>query len=72
MVVASRKRSIDAIQANINAGVGFVAAAGNDGSDTDASPHYPSSYDLDGIISVSATDDDDLLAGFSNYGLDHG
>ena len=28
----------DAIQANINAGVGFVAAAGNDGSDNDASP----------------------------------
>lgn len=47
----------------------FVAAAGNDGWSTDAvSPHYPSTYDLDNVVSVAATDSHDLLAGFSNYG----
>ncbi|MFG0327761.1 MAG: S8 family serine peptidase [Phycisphaerales bacterium JB037] len=47
----------------------FVAAAGNSGVNTDGSPHYPSSYDLDNIISVAATDNRDRLAGFSNYGV---
>lgn len=46
----------------------FVAAAGNDGVNTDGSPHYPSSYNLDNIISVAATDNRDGLASFSNYG----
>jgi hypothetical protein len=43
----------------------FVAAAGNDGRDI---PVYPASYDLDNIISVAATDYDDNLALWSNYG----
>ena len=34
----------------------------------DASPHHPSSYALDNIIAVAATDDEDLYASFSNYG----
>jgi len=46
----------------------FVAAAGNDGVNTDSSPHYPSSYTEDNIISVAATDNRDNIAGFSNYG----
>ncbi|MCU7938827.1 MAG: S8 family serine peptidase [gamma proteobacterium symbiont of Bathyaustriella thionipta] len=58
----------DAIE---NAGMNghlFVAAAGNDGENTDAIPHYPSAYNLDNIISVAAIDNQDQLAGFSNYG----
>lgn len=47
----------------------FVAAAGNDGVNTDTSPHYPSAYDLANIIAVAATDRNDLKASFSNYGL---
>ncbi len=47
----------------------FVAAAGNDGINTDVSPHYPSSYNSDNIISVAATNNQDQLASFSNYGL---
>jgi subtilisin family serine protease len=47
----------------------FVAAAGNDATDNDFNPSYPASYDLGGVISVAATDDSDLLAGFSNFGL---
>lgn len=46
----------------------FVAAAGNDATDTDSTAHYPSSYDLDNILSVAATDNLDQLASFSNYG----
>jgi subtilisin family serine protease len=46
----------------------FVAAAGNAANNNDANPSYPASYDLDNIVSVAATDRNDLLAGFSNYG----
>ena len=47
----------------------FIAAAGNDANDNDGdSKAYPASYDLPNIISVAATDQDDLLADFSNYG----
>jgi subtilisin family serine protease len=51
-----------------NAGVLVVAAAGNDGIDTDIFSHYPSGYQLDNIISVAALDRRDGLAGFSNRG----
>ncbi len=46
----------------------FAAAAGNDGINTDINPHFPSAYDSANIISVAATNDDDQLAGFSNFG----
>jgi hypothetical protein len=46
----------------------FIAAAGNNGSNTDSSPNYPSGYNLDNIIAVAATDRYDALAYFSNYG----
>ena len=58
----------DAIAAAGRAGHLFVAAAGNDGVNADRSPHYPSGYTLDNIVSVAATDDADRLARFSNYG----
>ena len=51
-----------------NAGVLVVAAAGNDGYNTDLFAHYPSSFQLDNIISVAALDRRDGLATFSNYG----
>jgi subtilisin family serine protease len=59
----------DAIQAAGEAGIIFVAAAGNESADTDTNPHYPSAFDSSNIISVAATDMDDALASFSNYGL---
>lgn len=46
----------------------FVAAAGNDGSNTDGSPHYPSAYDSPNIVSVAAVDNRGGLASFSNFG----
>src|SRR5215208_5888156 len=39
-----------------NSGSLFVAAAGNDGSNNDAYPVYPASYDLPNILSVAAVD----------------
>jgi thermitase len=48
----------------------FVAAAGNSGVDNDTSTDasYPASYDNPNIIAVAATNDDEGLASFSNYG----
>ncbi len=53
-----------------NAGVLVCAAAGNDGINADELPQYPANYnqDVDNVISVAATDHNDDLAGFSNYG----
>ncbi len=58
----------DSIKAAGNSGALFIAAAGNDARDTDASPSYPASYDLPNIISVAATTRTDSLSYFSNYG----
>jgi subtilisin family serine protease len=58
----------DAIAAADAAGCLFVAAAGNSGQNADLYPMYPAAYDLPNIISVAATDSNDQLAGFSNYG----
>jgi subtilisin family serine protease len=46
----------------------FVAAAGNSFKNNDASPDYPSGFDLPNVVSVAATDLNDSRAWFSNYG----
>ena len=56
-------------------GILLTAAAGNGnkfgiGIDDDITPEYPASYGLPNIIAVAATDPDDNLAAFSNFGLD--
>lgn len=58
----------DAIAAAGSQGIVMVCAAGNDGKDNDATPFFPSGYDLPNIIAVAATDSNDQLASFSNYG----
>jgi subtilisin family serine protease len=58
----------DAIRAAADAGILFVAAAGNDGGNNDHFPHYPSNYNLPNVISVAALDRTDHLASFSNFG----
>ena len=58
----------DAIRAAGDAGILFVAAAGNNGTDNDKRPHFPSNYDLPNVISVAATDRTDQLTSFSNFG----
>ena len=57
-----------AIQAAGNAGIIFVAAAGNESSNNDTTLTYPASYRLPNMIVVAASDQNDALATFSNYG----
>ncbi|MCL1873051.1 MAG: S8 family serine peptidase [Clostridiales bacterium] len=49
----------------------LVAAAGNNGNDLDdpANAFYPASFDLPNIIAVAASNQDDELCQFSNYGM---
>src|SRR2546430_11145367 len=58
----------DAIASLRQAGIIFVAAAGNSAEDNGVNPIYPASYALDNIISVAPTTRTDDLAFFSNYG----
>jgi subtilisin family serine protease len=58
----------EALQRQMEAGILFVAAAGNRFGDNDFLPENPSNYFYPNIISVAATDNDDNLAFFSNYG----
>lgn len=58
----------DVIRKAGDEGILFVAAAGNSSSDNDRNPHYPSSYDLNNVISVAALNRNDVLASFSNFG----
>jgi subtilisin family serine protease len=58
----------DAIAASRAINHVFVAAAGNDGLNTDISVSYPQGYAIDNIISVAASDNNDARASFSNYG----
>ena len=58
----------EAIKKLADKGVVFCAAAGNEGKDIDAEPIYPASYDAPNIITVGASDQNDALATFSNYG----
>lgn len=58
----------DAIKRAGDEGILFVAAAGNNGDDSDKRPHFPAGYDLPNMVAVAALDRNDKLAGFSNYG----
>lgn len=58
----------DAIERFKDAGGIFIAAAGNDATSNEITHNYPSDYDLSNIISVAATDQNDDLAEFSNFG----
>ncbi len=46
----------------------FVAAAGNNGTDNDKRPHYPSNYEIDNIIAVAAYQKNGRGASFTCYG----
>lgn len=45
-----------------------ICAAGNSGNDSDLKPLFPAAYPLNNILAVAATDHQDQLATFSNYG----
>ena len=64
-----------------NAGILFIAAAGNDNEDNDAYDHFPADYsslvgtatqapaDYENVIAVAATNSQGQRSGYSNYGL---
>ncbi|MFL0810014.1 MAG: S8 family serine peptidase [Agarilytica sp.] len=59
----------DAIKAAGQAGHLFIAAAGNNGANTDGHySAYPAGIALSNILTVAATDRNDEIANFSNYG----
>jgi hypothetical protein len=58
----------EAIRSHLDADILFIAAAGNSGANSDESPEYPGAFYLPNLIAVSATDYQDLLANFSNFG----
>ena len=63
----SQSLSNEIAKANAN-DILFVAAAGNSSSNNDVTPSYPASFNLPNIIAVAATDNQDNLASFSDYG----
>ena len=58
----------EAVQRASEAGIIFIAAAGNDGTNNDKRPFYPANYDFDNVITVGAHDKRGNKASFSNYG----
>ena len=58
----------DAIDAQRQSGILFIAAAGNNNIDNDQSDFYPAGYSLPNLLSVAAMDPNDAKAWFSNYG----
>ena len=58
----------DAITAAKNKGIMFVAAAGNNGTNNDTSPTYPSNYQVDNVVSVASHNAQDTMSSFSCFG----
>jgi subtilisin family serine protease len=58
----------DAITRANNAGILFIAAAGNNGSNNDTVANYPSNYTMPNVIAVGALTSTGARASFSNYG----
>jgi subtilisin family serine protease len=57
-----------AIQAAGDVGIIFCAAAGNNAANNDTTPIYPAGYRLANMIVIAASDQNDALATFSDYG----
>lgn len=58
----------DAISRANQAGILFVAAAGNATSNNDVTASYPSNYPVDNVIAVASITSTGTLSSFSNYG----
>ena len=58
----------EAIKSLMEKGILFIVAAGNDSINIDYNPAFPAGTYLPNVITVSATDKNDGLAFFSNYG----
>jgi len=60
----------DAVQAQMEKDILFIAAAGNSADDNDTFNHWPSNFNVPNVIAVAATDHNDEMTWFSSYG-DH-
>lgn len=58
----------DAISRANDAGILFIAAAGNSGANNDATAAYPSGYNVPNVIAVAALASNGTLASYSQYG----
>jgi subtilisin family serine protease len=61
----------NAIVAARDAGVIWVASAGNNTYNVEVNPSYPTCYGIDNVVSVAYTTRTDALGSFSNYGATH-
>ncbi len=59
----------EAIERAKEAGIVFVAAAANSSKNNDTANFYPTNTPLSNVISVAASDSNDNMANFSNYGV---
>ena len=67
-VTPSLGSATDAIRRANDAEILLVASAGNDAENIDNISRFPSTLDLPNVITVAATDINDALASFSNFG----
>ncbi len=58
----------DAIVRANSAGILFIAAAGNSGTNNDATASYPSGYNVANVIAVASITNTGALSSFSQYG----
>lgn len=58
----------ESIQRARDAGITFVAAAGNSFSNNDKKPTYPANYQVENVITVAAMSGNGKKSSFSNYG----
>lgn len=63
------KEEKEAVEKARKRGILFIAAAGNERSNSDIKKYYPADYGLDNIISVTAIDDQTRVLPSSNYGV---
>ena len=61
----------NAIVSARDAGIIWVASAGNNTHNVEVTPSYPSCYGIDNVVSVAYTTRTDALGSFSNYGAIH-
>jgi thermitase len=59
----------DAVEEAKNKGILFVAAAGNERSNSDKIPYYPADYGLENVISVTAFNPSQEVLSSSNWGV---
>jgi len=61
----------NAIVAVRDAGIIWVASAGNNAYNVEVNPSYPTCYGIDNVVSVAYTTRTDGLGSYSNYGATH-